>query len=274
MKLHIFEPSEEYRNFDGRVFVGKMATLVLHKPNESGRQQVSLKSIGGTPWSKRDHYKHPLSSVYDWVERPIGKGDTTIRRKVLGIHLIEAANGGRSSSRTVPSYREYFNEEQKKRVLDHWRAGVIGRLTRNHGGDLDRADIIITFKDFKLETRCWEMKAPQEWKSELYAGDLEPRLERGFYKDADEAIHFFGDKPNDDLFGERYFPVLAIELDHKNTSDLMNAAWRAKSHSDPIVTSKHLLIGTRCKPHEYAKVITNAYEIGGKVVRGMQWDWE
>jgi len=268
-----FKPSDEYRNFDGRDFIGKMATLVLYEPSKSGRQQVDLKSISGMPKSKRDRFNHPLSGVYEWVERPLGKGGTTIRRKVLGICLIEAMNGGRSSHRTAPSYKEYFNEKQKKIVLDYWRAGHMRFFTRS-GGDADQADLIITFKDFKLESRCWGMKAPQEWKSELYAKELEPRLERGFYKDANEAIHFFGDKPNDDLFGERYFPVLAIELGHENEYKLLDVAWRAKSQSDPIVTNKYLLIGTRCKPHEYAEVITGAYEVGGKVVRGMQWDWE
>jgi hypothetical protein len=257
-----FEPSKKIRSFDSKLFEEKQVTLKLEEVKD-GCQMVSIESPLFREFELRP---------WGWVERVLGEKGTTIKRKISSVSLLESMNGGRSSEREYPSYKAYFNEETKKTVQQFWRGGLMGRLFSGSGGDPDEADIIVKFKDFQLEDHCvYGFKAPEEWYSEMHRDEPQFKFERGFYKDADEAIHFFSDKAQDDIFGTRYFPVLVFP---KNTTvDVRGIVHYAKNYSKPIVTDKHIIFGTRCKPDEMPEVIKDTYDNGGQIARGQQWDW-
>ena len=262
-----FGPRREVRDFDGSVFVGKTATIRLghtHEPLNSD-QYVHVESIDGEELD----WTSPIRAS-GWAGRYLGDKDTTIRRKIKDVVLIEHMNGGRGSNRTVRTYAEFFNDDQKALVQRIWDGGLMAKLSR-HGGDPDRADVIVRFNDFKLDSFAWDFRAPEEWYSELHKGKETFRFDDGFYDTAAEAIADFSTKSSDDLFGTRFFPVLVYpEGEGHKVKDV---AGGAKSCSDLIISRGLAIVGTRCKPYEYAGVIEEAYATGGRVARNRQWDW-
>jgi len=259
----VFEPSKEIREFNGRDHIGKVITFECEHVN-NGSQYIRSKSA--KKWSN-----DPLHFLSGWVKKIIGAEKSTFKRKIVNVQMIEHMNGGRSSNERHQSYAEFFNEDRKRRVRAMWTGGLEGRLS-GAGGDADQADLIVTFKDFELDSHCYSLRAPEEWYSELHADNQKFKFESGFYADAAEATKFFADKPVDDLFGERYFPVLVFpETALQMARDI---ATHAKACSKPIVTNGRAILGTRCKPYEYPEVIARTYEHGGQVARGLCWDWD
>ena len=252
-----FEPSKEIREFDCTKLIGKIATIELcHLSDDKKDQYVQI--------------RYPLFdiSIGDWVPT-LGKEKEIIKRKIKNAYLMEATNGGRRDKKHYNSYKDYFDNSKKEEVKEYWIGGLIARMSRG-GGDLDRCDIVIEFESFKVEGHIWDMIAPEEWYSELHRDKF--KFEKGFYKDADEAIHFFSDRSHDDLFGERYFPVIVFPKD--TIADVRSIANCAKSCSKPIMTNKHIIFGLRCKPHEYESIIKDTYEKSGQIARSKEWDWE
>jgi hypothetical protein len=259
------KPSKAIRDFKGSDYEGRVLTIKCQHMNKEKTNQYVSTSYPGT----KNDWDHPLHHLSGWAGKVIGKEDSTVKRKLLKVELIEHCNGGRSDHNRYPSYKAFFNKERKEDVHRLWLADIAMRINGMVKNDCDRADIIATFKDFELDSMSFDFEAPEEWYSELYASNFDFR--RGFYKDADEAIHFFQDKANDDLFGERYFPVIVFPRRKIETARDI-AGW-AKSCSKAIVTKKHAIFGTRCKPHEYQEIITKTYENGGQVARSMEWNW-
>ncbi len=266
-----FGPRDDIRNFNGDDYVGKLATLELGRI-QNGRQQCDLVSISGV--MKKGMWQSPFAGCFDWIPRQYGKkeGDR-LRRRIKKVELIEHANGGRSTTNRAKTYAEFFDEERKQMVQAMWGGGLMARIMRG-GGDPDRADLIITFKDFKLENTCWDFVAPEEWYSEMHADDYRFQFEAGFYANAEEAIERFTDKPHDDLFGERYFPVIVFPFSKENIRLARDIGGWAKACSKPIATGEHVVVGTRCKPSEFAGVIERTYENGGQVAKAMDWNWD
>lgn len=252
-----FKPSKEIRDFDCGDLIGKTVNIHLGHISEDKKRQYLYVDL-----------KAPLNSIGDWVQAT-GKEKGILSKKIKCAYLMERCNGGRSDHGHYTSYKDYFNKAKKEEVIKFWRGGLLSRIGRG-GGDLDECDLILEFEGFKIEGHIYDMVAPEEWYSEMHRDSF--KFERGFYKDAEEAIHFFSDRPNNDLFGERYFPVIVFP---KNTKvDVLSIAYWAKSHSKPIVTAKHIVIGLRCKPGEYAGIFKETYEKGGWVARSMEWNWD
>jgi hypothetical protein len=258
-----FEPNKKIRSFKCSDFVGKIATIELgHLSDDKKKQYVTARHP--------DFKNYDIYGVTDWVNT-LGKPKEQIKRKIKSVSLIEKCNGGRTDTSEYDSYLAYFNKEKKKEVLEYWKCGILGRINRC-GGDPDHCCLKIYFDEFCLEENIWGFTAPEEWYSELHNVNGNFNFEKGFYKDADEAIKFFADKPHDDLFGERYFPVIVFP---KNTkADVRMIANMPKSCSKVIVTDKYIIFGTRCKPHEYSEVIVETYKNGGFVAKAKEWNWE
>lgn len=252
-----FNPSKEIRNFDCKSLIGKIVSIQLRHLSEDKKKQYVYVNI-----------KSPKDCVSGWVQT-LGKKDTVTKRKIKCAYLMERQNGGRGDTSHYTSYKDYFNKDKKKEVIAYWRGGLFARIGSG-SGDIDSCDLVLEFEDFKIEGHLYDMVAPEEWYSEMHRDSF--KFERGFYKDAEEAVHFFSDRPNNDLFGERYFPVIVFP---KNTKvDVMSIAYWAKSHSKPIVTDKHIVIGLRCKVGEYAGIFKETYDNGGWVARSMEWNWD
>ncbi len=261
------KPSKTIREFDASILIGKMVVLELqHLDKHETNQFASIKTKFDT-----DPELYGLTYISGWLGKVFGEKGEIIKRKITDAYLVEHQNGGRTPYKSAKTYKEFFNDEWKKEVQKFWSGGVFGRIMKR-GGDADQADIIIKFKDCEIDNMCWEFTAPEEWYSEMFQDDPRFAFPKGFYKDADEAIHFFGDKSVDDMFGERYFPVVVFPIDTK--VDVGSVVYGAKSHSKTIVTDKHIIIGTRCKPHEYADVMAETYEKGGQIARSQVWDWD
>ena len=251
-----FLPTKEIRNFSAKDFIGKFFEIDLREISEDKKLQwvIVRGDVGGCGWV-------PFQ----------GKKDAKIKRQVQDAYIMEHQNGGRSDHDHYDSYKAYFNDEKKEIVKEFWKRGLMGRLSRS-GGDPDEISLILVFKDFKIENNLYEYHAPEEWYSEMHQDNPKFKFKRGFYETAEEAIKFFADKPNDDLFGERYFPVVVFPKKIKcNVRDIVCFA---KGYSKPIIVDDRIIYGTRCKPSEYQSVIQQTYDSGGKVAKAMQWDWD
>jgi hypothetical protein len=251
-----FLPKKEFREFNAKSLIGKIVELQLQHLSDDKKKQYVCTS-------------NPCY-VSGWVNT-LGEPDTKVKRKIVDAYIMEHCNGGRSDYDHYDSWKHYFNKNKKKEVQEFWKAGLLGKIGRGLG-DLDRIELIVVFKEFQLEATMYDYEAPEEWYSEMYANDEKFSFKRGFYETSDEAIRFFTDKPHDDLFGERYFPVVVFPKDTK--ANVRNIVYGAKSHSKPIVTKDYIVFGTRCKPYEYSSIISETYNSGGKVARCIEWDWD
>lgn len=266
----IFEPSEEIRNFDGRKLVGREVTITLRHTNAD----VSLKKEAAT-----DQYvvvaslwkEYAFLSCAGWCGKVLGKKSDTIKRVIRRCTLMQHANGGRSDHREADTYREFFNEAQRKKVESGRGMGLIGKVMGGAGDD-DQADVVLHFDDFKLDSFAFEFRAPQEWQSEALREDNRFKFVDGFYEDADKAVDAFSQKSSDDMFGTRFFPVLVFPRE-MSKDKLDEITWRPKSTSDPVLVGGSIVIGTRCKSHEYDEVIRMTYAAGGRVPIGLEWNW-
>ncbi len=265
----IFEPSEEIRNFDGRKLVGREVTITLRHTNAD---------VGKKPKVATDQYvgvgglgKEYTSLFFSgWCGKVLGEKDTTIKRVIRRCTLMQHSNGGRSDYREAETYREFFNEAQRKKVESRRGMGLMGAML-SRGND-DQADIVLHFDDFKVDSMSFEFRAPQEWQSEALRGDNRFKFVDGFYEDEDKAVAAFSQKASDDMFGTRYFPVLVFPRETPKEK-LDEITWRPKATSDPILVGDSIVIGTRCKPWEYKEVIQMTYAAGGRVPIGLVWNW-
>jgi hypothetical protein len=254
-----FKPSQKVRQFKCSDLIGKIVTISCeHLSSDKKSQYIQARS--------KLLYDFGIYGVSDWVP-VLGKKDTEVKRKIIGCCLKEAMNGGRCDNKEYSSYQDYFNKDKKEEVKKYWIGGLLERIDRG-GGDADKTSLILRFKDFSLENNTWSMTAPEEWYSELH--QLE--FPRGFYETSEEAIKFFGDKAHDDLFGERYFPVIVFPKDTE--ANVREIAGMPKSCSKAIMTKEYIIFGTRCKSSEYTDVIDKTYKADGKVAKSKEWDWD
>jgi len=266
-----FEPSQDIRDFDGRDFVGRKVVVSLrHQHIIGGSQYISIEGFadGGACYPARTY-------LCGWVDHTLGSEGEEIECEILSVDLIEHMNGGRSNMRTASTYADFFNDEQKKSVQKRQLGGFEALLSGR--GNPDQADLIVKLRapeldDFQIDSFAWILKAPEEWYSEVYKDDARFLFDDGFYATAEDAITVFSGKASDDLFGTRFFPLLVFPEDKGEQAK--EIGYWAKSHSRLIVTNGYAIVGTRCKPDEYAGVITQTYEQGGKVPCNRTWDWE
>jgi hypothetical protein len=264
-----FSPKPEIRAFDGRKLAGMDVEIVCEHTNADVNKDVRTPSDQYVRIARLADY--PYLYATGWCGRVLGKKEEKLVRQVKSVHLLQAANGGRSDYNRYDTYKEYFNDKRKDLWVGKHAAGLFGAIMGPRG-DNDRADIVFVFDDFELESSCWEFSRPQEWYSEAHRDNPSFRFVDGFYETAQAAIDRFGQKQHEDLFGERYFPVLVFPLSTERKK-MEEITWRPKVTSDPIVTKDFVIFGTRCKPHEYAEVITMTYDAGGKVPIGLEWNW-
>lgn len=266
----IFEPREKIRQINMKEYIGRKFTYELGRIGEhDGSQWINpcRKKYPNTYDDSTDpNYDYVLHQVNGWTNGvTLGEPGDRIELIVKDAFLIQHNNGGRSDHKRYYSYWEYF-DTNKNNIFKYKNAGFLGKL---QSGDVDRCDVCFEFENgIRVEGMAWEIVAPQEWDSER----VDVTFPEGFYETPEEAVEQTMQKKNDDLFGERYFPVIVFDED-TDVEKIREIMWRPKSHSTPIVKDGKIIIGTRCKPHEVDEVIFKTYELNGTVAK-KQWDWE
>ncbi len=270
------KPNKSIRELDFKLFIGKEVEVKFGNFNKGkdvldpDNQQISVDIEYGD--KDRLYLWEYISRNGIIDKKKEGKSEIW---KVKDAYLLIAKNGGRMNRDDRPrTYWEFWNDKQKERYHKQIQGGTMGRILMAGQGDMDMCCVRIEFEnDMAIEDSCWEITVPEEWYSELYKDDNKFKYVDGYYKDAYKAVESFSQKSNDDMFGERYFPVLVFgkEVEHKAIEGII---WRPKSTSTPIMMDDGtVIIGTRCKPHEYQEVIEETYKAGGKVPIGAQYDW-
>jgi hypothetical protein len=256
-----FRPDTTIRSFKTSDLIGKFAEIHLRElSKDKTLQWIVVRNPANCDWI----------SGCAWV-KIYGKPGTTIKRKIINAYLIEHQNGGRSDYGLYDSYKSFFNAARKAAVIRHWTCGLMGRIS--HKGNPDQADIVLKFKDFEINCSCYVFTAPEEWYSDYYKDMPKFRFtDSELYADINTAVKAIKNKHHDDIFGERYFPVLVFPK--KTKQNLYDIVSRAKAHSKPIVTKEHIIFGVRCKPDEVNEIIEQTYEAQGHVAINSQWDWE
>ena len=261
----MFAPTKQIRDIKSEDFIGKYVTfLICHGNNQMDKDKVIT-----------DHY---LSSQNDigcdiflsgWAGKKVGKIKSKIKKKIVDFVLIEKSNGGRTDTSEHRSYKSFFSSKRKK-IIEEMLSDPFN-FQFKYSGDPDRADTIVRFNDFEIESTSWSVHYPYEWYSDFHKKNKVFEFENGFYASADEAIDAFERKSVDDLFGTRYFPV--IVMPKKKHGYAQNIAMKAKSCSNMIAKGRNVIIATRCKEYEYDEIISDTYSCGGKIPIDVEWNW-
>lgn len=188
--------------------------------------------------------------------------------------VMEHSNGGRSNENVYNSVTEYLADPVVKELCRaHINGGLAYALSSN-GGDPDKVDYVVTCKfddfpeEFTVENRSYDSIIPQAWLNEFCSDTIVGLSKCGVWPDAESAIK--NTERNDDLFGERLFPVLKAP---KELASLMrDICYGFKSYSDPLEDDEFVYIGIRSKIYEIC-TINEIYAAGGWILQYQQWDW-
>ena len=198
----------------------------------------------------------------------------TVTGVVTRTVVMEHSNGGRTNTKKYSSVQEYLADPIVKAACKDIIVGGLGARISRNGGDPDRVDFVRTFKidgysaEFTVSDSCYDSVIPQEWLNEFNSDTIVGLSKCGVWPDADSAIR--NTESNDDLFGERLFPVLKAP---KELSSLMqDICYGFKSYSDPLMDDEFVYIGIRSKTYEIG-TIKKIYEAGGWILQFQEWDW-
>jgi hypothetical protein len=265
-KENLFEPSREVRALDFSRLIGETVQVQLGHANQETTDQYAtispglVKRLCGTELH-----------LSGWLGKFLGPQGGAVKLKIIDAYMTGHRNGGRQNKNRL-SYKEFFDEEQKRLVQGALLGGLEMRLLAG-GFDYYQADVVVKFEGgLKIDSLTFGLTSPEEWYSELYAGDSRFQFADGFFDTAEQASNHFGQQSVDDLFGTRFFPVGVYPLSIK-VDKIRSVLYTPKSHSKPVLLSDRVVFGTRCKPDEYDTFIRETYEIGGVVPRNVTWDW-
>lgn len=265
----IFAPSKKIREMDLRKFIGSMVTIRLGH-TDADKSVMHPKKIATSQYIYISETKNFPFHLSGWVDRVLGDNGDKIKKKITNMRFVLHDNGGRESLYSAQSYKEFFNKELCEKISKLWKGGFLARLLQR--GDIDQADIITEFGEIILDSSCYAIVAPEEIYSDIHKNNPIFKFVDGFYEDVNAAIEKISQKTSDDLFGERYFPVIVFPVEEYKQA--LNICQWAKNWSKPIIVGDNIIIGLRCKPSEYANIIENTYTCGGKVPVGVEWNWE
>lgn len=214
-----------------------------------------------------------------WIDVPFEEIDenSVCSVRIETAHFLESSNGGRGNTDAYSSVSEYFADPKVKEKVINKSYGDVFSKIMGPSGDADRVSLRLTIQYksqfYEIEDNLWDYAPPKDWYSEKYVDLPQFRFADGFYSSASEAVTRFRMKSSDDMFGERYFPVLVFHEDKTSREKIDEVCSGAKSCSGYIFKEGMVIVGTRCKPHEYEDVIHDCYANGGQVPVGIEWDW-
>lgn len=187
--------------------------------------------------------------------------------------VMEHSNGGRDNNKEYSSVQEYLADPIVKEACRHVTVGGLSaRISRC--GDPNQVDFVRTFKidgyseEFTIKDSGYSNIMPQEWMNEFHANTIEGLSKCKVWDTAQQALN--NTKSTDDLFGERYFPVLKAPVEL--TSKMQSICDGFKSQSTPLTDSEFVYIGIRSKSYEIG-TINEIYEAGGWILCYQEWNW-
>jgi hypothetical protein len=216
------------------------------------------------------------TAAYDYISNIFGinEFDETIGKPTFTVNVVSVvykqhSNGGRTNNKDYPSIDAYVNDPITKKLYQQKLKSSFFDLSP---GDPDSVDAIYTIEYngqlFNLSGTHYDI-IPPDWYSEEHQ-DTGKRLSKSVaYDTAEEALNSLGE-PTNDLFGQRYFPV--VKCDRANLSSVVNECENFKSCSKPIFFGNYAFIGIRSKTHE-VNYIRDVYKAGGVVLKNEEWNW-
>lgn len=188
------------------------------------------------------------------------------------IKFLEKSNGGRSNEKEYSSVQDYFNDPKVKRNIEQkCKAGVLSFIS----GDPDKVSIktkiklnIVPEQLIVVELGVYDDFVPPEWYNEFHADILDRLLTKEHYASSSEAIN--GLTYHEDLFGDRYFPVIKASIDKIEQMKILASEF--KNWSKPLFNDQFVFIGLRAKPDEIY-TIEDIYNAGGYILKNVDWDW-
>lgn len=248
-------PTEKIRNFDGREYQGLEIALELGDIDHAGNQYVQTKKTGDFPFEFGGR-----------IAKAIGAYGKTVNRVIQRIGLIQYSNSWFQKRCIYSSYKEYFNEDKKRQLINSWNrsisdkkfieASLILKVFRFNFSS--SAQVSIEFDDFTIET-LYEHNFiyPEEWVSEFFAPF---ELDRDCYDSANEAIANL--KP--ERFATTTVAILTIPKSLENIPKLRNIS--GASELSPIIIDGDVVLRA-VRYEDYPAVIYNIYKLGGAVFR-------
>ena len=199
--------------------------------------------------------------------------------------LMESKNGGRTNTTEYDTIEDYINDPFVRRMYEKKRtSGMFGMLDYGaNPGEVDDVydlqwDIPLDIEGFEpgsykrvtfqLESSRYESIAPADWENDLFMAKIGKLRQAKAYSDSTSAID--AQVRTQDLFGDRFFPVLRAPLALKE--QMLEACYYFKSHSKPLFDDTYVYIGIRSKVHEIGTIQT-IYEEGGEILINREWDW-
>lgn len=188
--------------------------------------------------------------------------------------VMEHSNGGRINTKEYSSVQEYLADPIVKAACrEHITGGLMARIARG-GGEPDRVDFIRTFKidgydsEFTVTDSCYDSIIPQGWINEFHSNVITVLAKCKVWDTAEQALQ--NSESTDDLFGERYFPVLKAPV--VLTATMQSICDGFKGYSTPLTDSEFVYIGIRSKSYEIDN-IKEIYDAGGWILCDQEWDW-
>jgi hypothetical protein len=194
---------------------------------------------------------------------------------ILAIKYLEHSNGGRTNKKEYNSVEDYWADPKvKENVCRSYKEGLSFKFSYN--GNPDEIDVKVVFEvvdypghTFTLYENLYTSKPPKEWYSECLSHVIDELKQKSSYPTHLDALE--AQIKTDDLFGERYFPVLKAPIALEE--QMVECAAYFKGHSKTLTDGENVYIGIRSKSHELGG-ITEIYEQGGTILVDTQWDWE
>lgn len=191
-------------------------------------------------------------------------GVTTIIKDVEIISKYWGIDGNPDA--TFESYEDYVNHPYTKELYFRKLNNPWGTFV-----NVDSPKIVLTLRidDDKIEFISYQYDVlPEIWYTENYWNVAKTLDNYEIYLTVDEAINSL--QMRDDLFGDRYFPVIKTHL--KNKEVIQELAQYFKNCSSPLFCGNSVYFGLRSKPSEL-HYLKRLYENDGFVLKNKEWDW-
>lgn len=231
----------------------------------------SESEYGGTIGAGSGYIANPYPA--DFFGSPEFFRKTSIEGVITSVKFQERANGGRTNTNEYDSIEAYLADPMVKRLVE--KKTVSLGIFNMQAGDPDKVDVVINFRlsefpasNFEVKETIWEDIIPQAWYDEIFFEEG-VRL-NGFPVYDNVLVAIDTTIVQDDLFGNRLFPVIRFPKDQ--LKKFIDHASCFKNHSKPIISGEYGFIGLRSKPDEIWH-LEEVYKDGGRVLIGKEWNW-